>query len=94
MSLIFLLMVRQSIPHKEGFIGRRSVKSRFRRKGIKTIQSDQSHHPHDSMLSKVKTHCCRTLKSSPDAIIDIHRDAAPAEEYQGNVNGKTLAKFS
>jgi len=33
------------------------------------------------------------LKKAPDAIIDIHRDAVPAEEYHGNVNGQPLAKI-
>jgi len=86
---------KASIPHKGGIykVGE-ALKAALEEKGIKTIQSDQSHHPHDSMAyQRSRRTAAELLKSSPDAIIDIHRDAVPAEEYQGNVNGKTLAKI-
>ncbi|NLZ54784.1 MAG: stage II sporulation protein P [Thermoanaerobacteraceae bacterium] len=86
---------KASIPHSGGIykVGA-ALKAALEEKGIKAIQSEKSHDPHDSMAyQRSRRTAAELLKKAPDAIIDVHRDAVPAEEYHGNVNGKTLAKM-
>jgi stage II sporulation protein P len=86
---------KSSIPHRGGIykVGT-ALKTALEKKGIKTIQSFQSHDPHDSMAyQRSRRTATELLKNTPDAIVDIHRDAVPAEEYQGSVNGQPLAKI-
>lgn len=85
---------KSSIPYKGGiFKVGDSLTAALERKGIKVIHSMKPHDPHDSMAyQRSRRTVMELLKQSPDALLDIHRDAVPAEEYQGKVNGKTLAK--
>lgn len=85
---------KASIPNNGGIykVGE-ALKAALEEKGIKVIQSDKSHDPHDSMAyQRSRRTATELLKNGPDAIIDIHRDAVPAEEYTGNINGEPLAK--
>ncbi len=86
---------KASIPYKGGiFKVGTALKTALEKRGIKTIQSYQPHDPHDSMAyQRSRRTAAELLKNTPDAIVDIHRDAVPAEEYQGNVNGQPLAKM-
>lgn len=86
---------KASIPHNGGiFKVGEALKSALEEKGIKVIQSRQSHDPHDSMAyQRSRRTAVELLKNGPDAIIDVHRDAVPAEEYQGTINGQPLAKI-
>jgi len=86
---------KSSIPYKGGiFKVGTALKTALGKKGIKAIQSYQPHDPHDSMAyQRSRRTATELLKNTPDAIVDIHRDAVPAEEYQGNVNGQPLAKM-
>lgn len=86
---------KASIPNNGGIykVGA-ALKAALEEKGIKAVQSEQSHDPHDSMAyQRSRRTATELLKNAPDAIVDIHRDAVPAEEYHGNVNGKPLAKI-
>ena len=88
-------LTEASIPHNGGIykVGA-ALKAALEEKGIKVIQSRQSHDPHDSMAyQRSRRTAAELLKSGADALIDIHRDAVPAEEYLGNVNGQSLAKI-
>lgn len=85
---------KSSIPYKGGiFKVGASLKRALEEKGIKVIQSSSSHDPHDSMAyQRSRRTATELLKTGPDAIIDVHRDGVPAEEYHGEVHGKPLAK--
>ncbi|MGB4287255.1 MAG: stage II sporulation protein P [Tepidanaerobacteraceae bacterium] len=86
---------KASIPHNGGIykVGK-ALKAALEEKGIKVIQSEKSHDPHDSMAyQRSRRTAAELLKNAPDAIVDIHRDAVPAEEYYGNVNGQHLARI-
>jgi len=86
---------KASIPNNGGIykVGK-ALKAALEEKGIKAIQSEKSHDPHDSMAyQRSRRTATELLKNGPDAIIDIHRDAVPAEEYQGTINGQPLAKI-
>lgn len=85
---------KSSIPYKGGiFKVGDSLTAALERKGIKVIHSMKPHDPHDSMAyQRSRRTAMDLLKQGPDALVDVHRDAVPAEEYQGNINGKQLAK--
>lgn len=86
---------QSSIPDKGGVykVGA-ALKAALEKKGIKAIQSYQSHDPHDSMAyQRSRRTAAELIKNAPDAVIDVHRDAVPAEEYQTQVNGQPLAKM-
>jgi len=85
---------KSSIPYNGGiFKVGDSLTAALERKGIKVIHSMNSHDPHDAMAyQRSRRTAMDLLKQGPDALVDVHRDAVPAEEYQGDVNGKSLAK--
>lgn len=84
-----------SIPHNGGVykVGA-SLKEALEKKGIKVIQSHTSHNPHDAMAyERSRRTALELLKNKPDAVIDVHRDAVPAENYQSTVNGQPVAQL-
>lgn len=85
---------KPSIPYRGGiFKVGESLAAALERKGIKAVHSYRPHDPHDSMAyQRSRRTAMEILKKGPDAIVDVHRDSVPAEEYHGNVNGESLAK--
>lgn len=83
-----------SIPYRGGiFKVGDSLTKALEKKGIKVIHSYKPHDPHDAMAyTRSRRTAMELLKQGPNALIDIHRDAVPAEEYLGEVNGMHLAK--
>ena len=58
-------------------------------KGIKVIRSREPHTPHDAgAYQRSRRTVEEALKEDPDALIDVHRDAVPEEEYLEEVKGK------
>ncbi|HHX75678.1 MAG TPA: stage II sporulation protein P [Firmicutes bacterium] len=58
-------------------------------KGIKVIRSREPHTPHDAgAYQRSRRTVEEALKENPDALIDVHRDAVPEEEYLEEVKGK------
>jgi len=86
---------RASIPYNGGiFKVGEALKKALEEKGINVILSKRPHDPHDaSAYQRSRRTAMELLKQGPDAIVDIHRDAVPAEEYAGNINGKPVAKI-
>ena len=61
--------------------------------GLKSIHSWESHLPHDgSAYARSRRTAMSLLKKNPDAILDLHRDAAPLSAYATTVMGKPGAK--
>lgn len=58
------------------------------------VQYDRSNHnPHDvNAYNRSRKTVASLLKKHPDIILDIHRDAVPASQYQTEVAGKEAAK--
>ncbi len=86
---------KSSIPNHGGIykVGA-ALKAALEKKGITVIQSQQSHDPHDAMAyQRSRRTATELLKQGPDAVIDVHRDAVPAEEYQTELNGRPLSKM-
>lgn len=68
--------------------------SALQSKGLEVSHSDAKHDPHDNMAyERSRRTVTELLKKEPDAIFDIHRDAAPPEVYKANIDGKDVTKL-
>ena len=70
-----------------------SLKSALEKLGIRTVYSKESFLPHDAdAYSRSRRTAEELLKQGPDALLDIHRDAVPAEQYETEVGGEEICK--
>ena len=70
-----------------------SLKDALEKRGIKTIYSKETFLPHDAdAYTRSRRTAEELLKKGPDALLDIHRDAVPAEQYETEVNGEDISK--
>lgn len=70
-----------------------SLSNRLKQLGFNVIYNKNNHNPHDiNAYNRSRRTAAALLKQRPDAIIDVHRDAVPAGQYQANVNGKEVTK--
>lgn len=67
-----------------------ALKDNLEKLGIHTVYSEATFHPHDAgAYSRSRTVAKELLESErPDALIDIHRDGIPKEEYETEVDGE------
>lgn len=81
-------------PHGDVYNVGAVVKERLRRSvGLHAIQSWTSHLPHDgAAYERSRRTAMALLRRNPDALFDLHRDAAPLEAYATTVAGKPGAK--
>lgn len=62
--------------------------------GFKVNYNTDNHNPHDiNAYSRSRKTASALLKQMPAAIIDVHRDATPAGEYQASVKGQDVTKI-
>ena len=70
-----------------------SLKDALEERGIKTVYSKETFLPHDAdAYSRSRRTAEELLKQRPDALLDIHRDAVPAEQYETKVDGEDISK--
>ena len=70
-----------------------SLKEALEERGIETIYSKETFLPHDAdAYTRSRRVAEELLKKNPDALLDIHRDAVPAEEYETEVDGEDISK--
>ena len=70
-----------------------SLKDALEERGIKTVYSKETFLPHDAdAYSRSRRTAEELLKQGPDALLDIHRDAVPAEQYETEVDGEDISK--
>ena len=73
-------------------VGEALAKS-FEERGIEVVYSRETFHPHDAgAYRRSRRTAEELLKDSPDALLDIHRDAIPAEQYETEVEGEDVSK--
>lgn len=62
--------------------------------GIQVTQSTANHNPHDDNAYDRSRRTAMTMISQlrPDALFDVHRDAAPPEAYASTINGEKVTK--
>ena len=70
-----------------------AFKEALEKKGIDVLYSDQLHLPHDrGAYRRSRVTALRLLRQHPDAIFDVHRDAAPWETYALELNGEAVTQ--
>ena len=66
-----------------------ALQKSLEKKGINVIRSREPHTPHDAgAYQRSRRTAEEAIKENPDAVIDVHRDAVPEEEYLEEVEGK------
>ena len=82
------------VPHGDVYDVGDTVSSSLKNSvGLKSIHSWECHLPHDgSAYARSRRTAVSLLKKNPDAILDLHRDAAPLSAYATTVAGKPGAK--
>ena len=69
------------------------LKQALEARGIEAVYSRETFLPHDAdAYTRSRRTAEELLKQNPDALLDIHRDAVPAEEYETEVNGEDISK--
>lgn len=70
-----------------------ALASKLQGLGFKVDHNRNNHNPHDvNAYNRSRKTAATLLRSNPDAIFDVHRDAVPASQYQAQVNGQNVAK--
>ena len=70
-----------------------SLKKALQKRGIDAVYSKETFLPHDAdAYTRSRRTAEELLKKNPDALLDIHRDAVPAEEYETKVDGEDISK--
>ena len=70
-----------------------SLAAALEKKGIETVYSHETFLPHDAdAYTRSRRTAEELLKKRPDALIDVHRDAVPAEQYETEVDGEDISK--
>ena len=70
-----------------------SLKAALEKKGIETVYSHETFLPHDAdAYTRSRRTAEELMKKTPDALIDIHRDAVPASQYETKVDGEDISK--
>lgn len=65
----------------------------LRERGVNVIHDKTPHDPHDALAyDRSRRTAAELLKKNPIALLDIHRDAVPADEYAGEVNNTAVTK--
>lgn len=86
---------RSSIPGHGGiFEVAETLKKALEKNGVEVFFSDRPHDPHDgTAYQRSRRTAAELLKNRLDALIDVHRDAVPAQYYKGNIKGEDIAKI-
>ena len=66
----------------------------LRREGIPAVHSEAPHDPHDGMAyERSRRTAVELLRRNPAALLDIHRDAAPRQEYAEEIGGTGVTRI-
>ena len=69
-----------------------ALKDELENLGITVVYSEESFLPHDAdAYNRSRAAAEELLKKGPDALLDIHRDAIPAEQYETEVDGEDIS---
>ena len=66
-----------------------TLKDNLESLGVTVVYSEETFHPHDAgAYSRSRAVAEELIKKLPDALIDIHRDGIPKEEYETEIDGE------
>ncbi len=70
-----------------------SLTNAFEKNGIPVIHSKNAHDPHDAMAyDRSRRTAVQLLKKQPTTLLDVHRDAVPAQMYSDVINNQGVTK--
>ncbi|HBR28565.1 MAG TPA: stage II sporulation protein P [Firmicutes bacterium] len=70
-----------------------SMAQTLQERGSNVVHDKTSHEPHDAMAyDRSRRTAVELLKKNPIALIDIHRDAVPPDEYAEEINNTAVTK--
>lgn len=70
-----------------------SLKQALEERGIEAVYSKETFLPHDAdAYNRSRRTAEELLKQGPDALLDIHRDAISADQYETEVDGEDISK--
>lgn len=70
-----------------------ALSNRLQQLGFNVQYNHNNHNPHDvNAYSRSRKTATGLLKQRPDVILDVHRDAVPAEQYRTQVKGTEATK--
>lgn len=70
-----------------------AFKDELEANGITVVYSEETFLPHDAdAYNRSRGTAEELLKKGPDALLDLHRDAIPAEEYETTIDGEEVSK--
>jgi stage II sporulation protein P len=70
-----------------------SLAQTLQERGINILHDKTPHDPHDAMAyDRSRRTAAELLKKNPIALIDLHRDAVPADEYADQINNTAVTK--
>jgi stage II sporulation protein P len=65
----------------------------LKKRGFKVQYNKNNHNPHDiNAYNRSRKTAASLMKTAPDVILDVHRDAVPASQYQAKVKGEEVTK--
>lgn len=72
-----------------------AIASAIERNGVPAVHSKQLHDPHDTRSYDRSRATASSLlrENNVIALLDIHRDAIPAEQYTMDINGESVARI-
>jgi len=71
----------------------KALVQKLKAQGFNVIYNQANHNPHDvNAYNRSRKTAVSLLKKQPDVILDVHRDAVPASEYQTTVKGQDVTK--
>lgn len=81
-------------PHGEVVDVGEALARALEEQGLVVIHSDASHLPHDGgAYQRSRSTVRELLQEDAAALIDVHRDAIPAEEYVAEVDGDAMTRI-
>lgn len=70
-----------------------SLSSAFEKNGVPVVHSKTPHDPHDAMsYDRSRRTAVQLLKKQPATLLDVHRDAVPANQYSDVIRNKGVTK--
>lgn len=70
-----------------------ALASKLQSLGFQVEHNKNNHNPHDvNAYNRSRRTAATLLRNNPDAILDVHRDAVPANQYQTQVKGQDVTK--
>lgn len=81
-------------PHGEVLDVGSALAEALERHGVTVIHSEESHLPHDGgAYQRSRATVRELLEDDAVALLDVHRDAIPAEEYVTELDGEPMTKI-